>query len=166
MQVTLRPLREEDAYTSVNWRNDKEVFRYTGNTYSDIITLESELSWIKRVINNPDEIRMAIECEGEYVGNIYITDIEDREGEYHIFIGNKDFWGKGVAFDASRLLLDYSFRTLGLRRIKLKVKIQNKAAIRLYQKLGFIEESRDDLWINMYIDETSFQKQLKSAALS
>lgn len=33
MEVAIRPLREEDAYTSVKWRNDSEVFKFTGNTY-------------------------------------------------------------------------------------------------------------------------------------
>ena len=32
MKVTIRPLVESDAYTSVKWRNDPEVFKYTGNT--------------------------------------------------------------------------------------------------------------------------------------
>lgn len=30
MQVTIRPLQESDALTSYKWRNDSEVFRYTG----------------------------------------------------------------------------------------------------------------------------------------
>ena len=36
MKVTIRPLVESDAYTSVKWRNDPEVFKYTGNTYPKI----------------------------------------------------------------------------------------------------------------------------------
>ncbi len=30
MQVVIRPLQESDAYISYKWRNDSEVFRYTG----------------------------------------------------------------------------------------------------------------------------------------
>ena len=30
MYVTIRPLQVEDAYTSVKWRNDTDVFKYTG----------------------------------------------------------------------------------------------------------------------------------------
>lgn len=46
MKVSIRPLKIEDAYTSVKWRSDTEVFRYTGNTYDHIITIEDELAWI------------------------------------------------------------------------------------------------------------------------
>lgn len=47
MEVSIRPLMMEDAYTSVKWRNDSEVFKYTGNTYNHEITIQDELSWIK-----------------------------------------------------------------------------------------------------------------------
>ena len=57
MQVTIRPLIEDDAYTSVKWRNDPEVFKYTGNTYAHEITIESELNWIRKVMSNPNEYR-------------------------------------------------------------------------------------------------------------
>ncbi len=30
MQVAIRPLQESDAYTSYKWRNDDEVFKFTG----------------------------------------------------------------------------------------------------------------------------------------
>ncbi len=30
MQVAIRPLQESDAYTSYKWRNDNEVFKFTG----------------------------------------------------------------------------------------------------------------------------------------
>lgn len=30
MQVAIRPLQGSDAYTSYKWRNDNEVFKFTG----------------------------------------------------------------------------------------------------------------------------------------
>lgn len=137
MNVDIRPLKEEDAYISYKWRNDKEVFKLTGNTYQNEITIESELNWIKKVINNRNDARFAIIADNKYVGNIYLTDIKNKSAEYHIFIGDKDFWGKGVATKASFLIIDYGFNNLNLDTIKLEVREQNKAAINLYRKLGF-----------------------------
>ena len=93
MNVTIRPLQEEDAYTSVIWRNDPDVFKFTGNTYNHEITIDSELNWIRKVINNADEYRCAILANDIYVGNIYLTNIKQGKAEYHIFLGNKEFWG-------------------------------------------------------------------------
>lgn len=137
MDVTIRPLEVSDAYTSVVWRNDPEVFKYTGNTYDHIITIESELNWIKRVISKPDDYRCAILVNGKYVGNIYLTDIKDGIGHYHIFIGDKTYWRKGVAKAASKLIIDYGFNQASLTEIELKVNEKNTSAMKLYESLGF-----------------------------
>ena len=151
MQVTIRPLKEEDAYTSVKWRNDPEVFKYTGNTYAHEITIESELAWIRKVIANPNDYRCAIIVDGVYVGNIYLTGIEDGGGRYQIFLGDKSYWGKGVAKMASKLIIEYGFKKLNLNLITLRVKKANVTAYHLYKSLGFREVKSDDEWITMQI---------------
>ena len=151
MQITIRPLQEEDAYTSVNWRNDPDVFRYTGNTYANIITIENELEWIRKVISNKNEYRCAILADGKYVGNIYLTDINEESAIYHIFIGDKNYWNKGVAKQASVLILKYAVEVLQLSFVKLSVRIENVAAVQLYKKLGFVEENFDNPWIYMKV---------------
>lgn len=152
MNVKIRPLQEQDAYTSVKWRNDPEVFKYTGNTYKNEILLETELAWINRVIKNENEYRCAILADDVYVGNIYLTDITNESAEYHIFIGNKDYWGKGVAKQASKLILDYAFQSLRLKSVLLRVKKQNESAFHLYQKLGFIVIDEDGDWLDMKVE--------------
>ena len=146
MKVEIRLLQASDAYTSYMWRNDPDVFKYTGNVYENIITLETELEWIRRVIKNENEYRCAILADGEYVGNIYLTDITDTMAEYHIFLGNKNFWGKGIAKKASELILEYAFDVLNLKNIYLKVRKENKSAVLLYNSLGFREEENDGIW--------------------
>lgn len=149
MDVRIRPLKEEDAYTSVKWRNDKDVFKYTGNTYDHEITLDSELEWIRRVIAKEDDYRCAILADDVYVGNIYLTDITKKSAAYHIFIGNKEYWGKGIAKTASELILDYAFIVLSLETVQLKVHKENKTALSLYHKLGFQEKFSDAKFISM-----------------
>ncbi|MBR5237253.1 MAG: GNAT family N-acetyltransferase [Paludibacteraceae bacterium] len=149
MRVSIRPLQESDALVSYKWRNDPEVFKYTGNVYNNIITLETELAWIRRVIQNENEYRCAILVDDEYVGNIYLTDITRTTAAYHIFIGNKDFWGKGVARTASELILEYAFDVLKLEYVYLRVKRENERALWLYKSLGFIIEESDDVWVKM-----------------
>lgn len=152
MEVTIRPLVEEDAYTSVKWRNDLEVFKYTGNTYKHEIKIENELEWIRKVIANPNDYRCAILADGVYVGNIYLTDMHNGMAHYHIFIGDKSFWGKGVATKASMLILEYGFHVLKLKEILLRVKEENASAYNLYLKLGFKKTRTDGEWTTMIID--------------
>lgn len=156
MQVTIRPLEERDAYTSVKWRNDPEVFKYTGNTYPHTITIENELEWIRKVMAKANDYRCAIMADNVYVGNIYLTDINAEFATYHIFIGNKDYWGKGIAKEASLLILDYAFSILNLKSISLRVKKENRTAYSLYKKLGFMVDSAQDIWVSMTIIKNDF----------
>ena len=147
--MTIRKLNIKDARKSYKWRNDKEVFKYTGNTYNNYISYEVELEWIRRVIRNANEYRCAIEVNGVYVGNIYLTDIDGESAEYHIFIGEKEYWGMGVAKEASRQILKYGFEERGLKSIYLQVRENNVRAIRLYEKLGFVQIEKENNWIKM-----------------
>lgn len=155
-RVTIRPLRVQDAFTSYLWRNDKEVFALTTVSYESEITLETELEWIQEVLSHSNELRYAIEVDGEYVGNIYLTGITSEEGYYHVFIGNKSYWGKGVAYEASLQLLQYAFDTLGLKRVLLDVRANNHKAIHLYRKLGFVETQSSDSIYRMVLPADNF----------
>lgn len=149
MKVKIRPLRIEDAYTSVKWRNDSDVFRFTGNTYDHEITIDSELEWIQKAIADPKDYRCAIIADDTYVGNIYLTDIKDSIGHYHIFIGDRSYWGKGIGKEASILIINYGFNEIGLKEIKLRVNKANISALSLYKKLGFKEIDKDEVWFTM-----------------
>ncbi len=149
MDIAIRPLIVEDAYTSVKWRNDPEVFKFTGTTYYHEITIDSELEWIKKVISKEDDYRCAILADGKYVGNIYLTDINGGIAHYHIFIGDRSYWGKGVAKEASRLIIDYGINELGLSEIRLRVHQKNTGAMNLYLNLGFEIKSEDGDMLKM-----------------
>lgn len=158
MDVYIRKLELEDAYVSYKWRNDSEVFKYTGTVYDHEVTLETELKWIDRVINNNDEYRCAIVADGIYVGNIYLTNIGNESAEYHIFIGEKSYWGKGVAKKASIEIIRYGFEYLNLKKIVLEVRPQNCAAMLLYEKLGFAMIEENSAFIAMEIDRAKYQE--------
>ena len=159
MDVFLRRLERKDAYTSYKWRNDPDVFKYTGTIYDHTITLETELQWIERVIKNDDEYRCAIIANNCYVGNIYLTNIiQDQSAEYHIFIGDKSYWGKGVAKKASIEIMRYGFEHLNLKKIVLEVRPQNNSAIRLYEKLGFTMIGMNSNFIAMEIGSAKYKE--------
>ena len=155
MQVTIRPLKEEDAYTSVKWRNDPSVFKYTGNVYKKKIIIENELEWIRKLCANLNDYRCAIVVDGVYVGNIYLTGIDGISAHYHIFIGNKKYWGKGVAKQASEQILAYAFNVLRLESVRLRVQKENISAFMLYKKLGFEVYDEDEVWLSMSIERPS-----------
>ena len=149
MNVRIRPLKEQDAYTSVKWRNDPEVFKFTGNIYNHEITIDNELEWIRKVTANPTDYRCAILVDEVYVGNIYLTDIKEGTAHFHIFIGDKSYWGKGVAKRASLLILEYAFNVLNIKEVLLRVRNVNTSAYNLYLRLRFKDVKVDGIWTLM-----------------
>lgn len=70
------------------------------------------------------------------IGLLYI-DTKNKKAEYYITIGNYKYLGKGIAAKASKLLLDYAFNNL---RVYLYTETDNLAAVKLYEKVGFVRE--------------------------
>lgn len=141
MEINIRPLEEKDAYVSAKWRNDKEIWKFTGSKPDRKITKKIERKWILEVLQRRNEKRFAI-CVGsgkKYIGNVQLTDITKKTAEYHIFIGDKKYWGKGIATNVTKKIIDYAFKELNLLQVYLHVNKENLAAIKAYTKCGFIK---------------------------
>jgi RimJ/RimL family protein N-acetyltransferase len=142
--VRIRPLEVRDALTSYRWRNDPEVWRHTASQPDRRITPEIETEWLRRALHAADAQRFAI-CVGEpggeaYVGNIQLTDIDGESAQYHVFVGDRAHWGRGVATRATAAILRHAFDVLHLERVWLTVARANTPAVQLYRRAGFEEQ--------------------------
>ncbi len=160
MDVKLEKLNLHHAEISYVWRNNPKIWEYTVNRPDIFITLKSERKWLRKVLSNSNEERFAITVKGKYIGNSYLTNIHDRSGTFHIFIGETDYWGKGIAKKATILLLKFAFVKLTLKKVNLRVRKNHSRAIGLYHKLGFKEVSRDQELIWMEISKRKFNEEL------
>lgn len=73
------------------------------------------------------------------IGWIGIKDImwSHRCAEIFYIIGDRDYWGRGLATEAVILILKYAFLELNLHKIKALALAPNTASNRILQKLGF-----------------------------
>ena len=154
--VLIRPLKVEDAQISWKWRNDPEVWKFTGSKPNVKVTFDIENEWILKVLEDSTSKRFAIIVDGKYVGNIQLTnlDLKSQAAQYHIFIGDKNYWGKGIAKLATFQILNYAKEILNLKEIYLHVKTNNTNAIEVYKKTGFVKlnQSVDDLQMVCFLD--------------
>lgn len=158
ISVYIRPLVIEDAQVSYAWRNDPDVWTYTGFKATRYITPQIETEWMQGALNRPDQSRFAI-CVKEldtYIGNVQLLDIRGQRAEMHIFIGNKLYWGKGIGYQATALILRYGFYERNLETIYLKVHPANIPAISIYEKAGFEITGKDNNHILMSISKEKF----------
>ncbi len=142
-----------DHLVAYHWRNNPEVWKYTGSRPDIVVTEEIEAQWMERVLKQTDALRYGICISGtdEYIGNVTLTDIADGKAEFHTHIGATKYWGKGLATKAAMLMLEKGF-ALGLHEIFLHVHKDNKAAIGVYLKCGFsiVEEHGEDVKMAIY----------------
>lgn len=136
-KILIRPLEQNDSEVSWKWRNDEEVWKYTGSRPNISVTPEIEREWINKVLNQTNSRRFAIIADGIYIGNIQLTNVTEIDAEYHIFIGDKKFWGKGIANLATQKILTFAVKELKLKCVYLFVNPNNSVAIKLYEKIGF-----------------------------
>jgi RimJ/RimL family protein N-acetyltransferase len=100
----------------------------------------------------PDALAMAVHerSTGRLIGSCAFSQLDGENGSalYHITIGESDAWGHGYGTEATQLMVNHAFRTLGLHRIALFVFEFNERAIRAYRRCGFLIEgrSRESIW--------------------
>jgi RimJ/RimL family protein N-acetyltransferase len=75
------------------------------------------------------------------IGTTALTDrVSGRNGVsalFRIVIGEKDVWGRGYGTEATRLIAEEAFDSMGLSEIRLEVFNHNVRAIAAYAKVGF-----------------------------
>ena len=104
--------------------------------------------WMEKELEeiSPTDFFFTIRILGEdkLIGGLGLNVINwaARESFIGIFIGEREYWGKGYGTDAMRVLLRFAFQELGLHRLSLGVFADNLRAIRSYQKAGFVPEGR------------------------
>ncbi len=144
--VILRPLERTDLNERyLRWLNDPEVTRYT-ETGTFPSTAEDLDNYYRSVSGSKHDVMLAVvdKKSGGHIGNVKLGPIHwvHRRATFGILIGDKEFWGKGIGLDATRLMVEYGFQRLNLHRIDLGVFAEHEAAVRCYERAGFKVEGR------------------------
>ena len=142
----LRNLEDKDQQGMLEWMQDSAVVKNFRFNF-DNATLETAQNFIIRAnkaMEEREEFHFAIVDDMDhYVGTISLKNLDWKAltAEYAICVkGNCQ--GKGYGAIATREILKKGFEELGLRRIYLNVISENKTAIALYKKMGFIFEGK------------------------
>jgi len=148
MNVNIRKFKLEDIPDKVRWINDPliNVFLH----YDLPLEFDKTTTWFQNNRNRTDRYDAIIEVDSVPVGIIGLLSIDHkhRKAEYYITIGERKYLKKGVAFTATRILLNYAFSELGLNRVYLYTETENIAAAKSFERIGFRREGvlKNDLF--------------------
>lgn len=143
--VRLRAFDNSDLMQSLQFSNDYAVMRGASGGILYPSTVDDEA---RAMGNNTSytagEYQFAIEtiAERRFIGKCGFVKInwKNRLGELAILIGEPQMHGKGYGTDAIQTLCKFGFDELNLHKIKAVVFDFNEAALRCYEKCGFVRE--------------------------
>lgn len=144
-RVGLRRPRPADLAAVRRWYTDPELARLTRYQTRPMADAEIELFFRSRLLAADALAYCILELPSErLVGFTTFSALDADNGSvlFHITIGERDAWGRGLGTEATQLMLGHAFERLGLHRVGLTVFSFNARAIRAYEKAGFRAEGR------------------------
>ena len=142
MNVTLREWKKSDAGTLARIADNRKIWDNVRDQLPYPYTKKDAKNWLSLVKKQKKVTTFCIEADGEMAGSIGFTlrdDVYKRTAEVGYFISEK-FWGKGIATEAIRILVEYIQQNFDIVRIYAEVFEFNRASMRVLEKNGFYLE--------------------------
>ena len=141
--IRLRAFERGDVDANHAFVNDYTTVRGMLSGIPFPASMEDEYRWLEQQTSySRGEYQFAVEdFEGDLVGRCGVTrlDWKNRVAELGIMIGTP-YRGRGYGSEAMALLCDFCFKEMNLHKLKVSVFAFNEAAIRCYEKNGFVRE--------------------------
>jgi diamine N-acetyltransferase len=148
-ELRLVPLALEHLPLVMTWVNDREVMQYFAARQTDI-TEEEERRYLATLLASKSDRAWSIFEGDTYVGQCSINQIywPARNGRLFIVV-RKEHQGRRLGPRAIELLLERAWSELGLHKVWLIVRRDNRSALAMYTRLGFDFEGvlRDEYFV-------------------
>lgn len=162
-KVYLDTVEPQDLEQLRKWRNMPEYRKYF-REYQEINS-DMQKKWYEaKVVNDNSTLMFAIRDinNNELLGCCGLCYINwvHRNSDLSLYIGKDECYidDEGIAEETCRLLFDYGFKELGLRKIWTEIYEFDSKKYNLYKKLGFKQDGflrdqyfYDGKWNNSYL---------------
>jgi RimJ/RimL family protein N-acetyltransferase len=138
-RLRLLPLAVDDAELLLPVYADPEVTEYFEDKYTEIEGVRHAVK--QRLARDvpPGMGTWLIQFDDTIIGHAHLWTARNPAGIVEIgWTIGKAHWGKGIATEAARAVIEHGFRRLGVPAIFAIVHRDNAASLRVAQKLGFI----------------------------
>lgn len=153
LDVDLVPQSGDHLDLYANWVNDEDVRRLSRNMIP--VIKENIKKWIEPSDVHPKEtiyFEICYKKEKRPIGNVGFNFVNwvQRKAEIGLTIGEKNLWGKGLATEAVKLILNYGFGELNLRKITAGIFEPNIGSVKAAEKAGFKREAvlKNEIYID------------------
>jgi len=151
----IRPFKKEDVLLWQTWDIDLEIQAHMPEPLNELQDIQEQYEYIKECEKDEEGYYWSIETnDGITIGTISLTEINSHHkvAEIGIVIGDKNYWGKGVATQVIFELIKYAFINLDIKYISAEVEEPNIPMQKVFKKVGF---KKDGLFENARIKNGS-----------
>ena len=138
-RIYLSPVVKDDALLFAKWLNDEEVTAGLHTTHT-ITTEDSAEEMLESIIDKKKpSFEIILKEDDRAIGSIILTSVNelDRTATIGVYIGEKEYRGKGYSTIAIKLLCD-KLKELGAKKIFHILPQSRKSAIKADTNNGFV----------------------------
>lgn len=148
LQLTLRDAEPGDAEQLLVYINqvsgESENITFGPGEFG--LSVEEERAFLQQGAHSPTSLYLIAEVAGEIAGTLtFSTGKRPRmrhAGEFGMTVQRK-YWNQGIGSRMLAYLIEWARQTGTIRKINLRVRVDNLPAIHLYEKFGFVQEGRN-----------------------
>jgi RimJ/RimL family protein N-acetyltransferase len=143
MQVALRELRASDASSLFALLTTAEVARFISPPPTTVEGFEHFIAWTHRQRTAGTYVCYAVTLQGfdTAIGIFQVRqhDANFATAEWGFALGSP-FWGTGVFPESAKLMIQFAFETLGVRRLEARAAVLNGRGNGALLKMGAVQE--------------------------
>lgn len=142
-RLTLRKLSPRDAFDLYDYAHRSDVTQYlTWNPHPDIAYSREYLEYLQgRYAGGMFYDWGIVYRTGKLIGTCGFTSFNCTHDKAEVgYVLHPDYWGRGIATEALRKVIDYGFEKLNLHRIEAKFMKENERSLHVMEKVGMIFE--------------------------
>lgn len=147
LQLMLRPAEPDDAEQLLVYVNQiaGESENITFGPGEFTMSVEEERAFLLINAQSPNSLYLIAEIAGEIAGTLTFSAGKrpriQHAGEFGTSVLRK-YWNSGIGSCMLAYLINWAKQNGTIRKINLRVRVDNLPAIHLYEKYGFVQEGR------------------------
>lgn len=157
-KINFKKISNNDLKQIKDWRNLNKIREFTYQ-YT-LLNTKTQNAWYSSLKKSDEKIMFLILNESHPIGTCGFVHYDklNKSADVSIFIGDKNFHGKGIGTIILQKLIKYGFIKLNLHRIGAEIFEYNLISIKLFEKASFKKEAtlrqslwRHNKWWNVYV---------------
>ncbi len=142
-RTILRILEVADVQNHyVDWLNNPDINRYLESRFVTH-TLDSTREFVHQIEEDDTVFLFGIFIDNKHIGNIKLGPVlrEHKRANIGILIGERDYWGRGIAVEVIKAVANFAFSELCLEKIDAGCYESHIASKTIFMRAGFSVES-------------------------